>query len=432
MQAKNRKPTLIMAMVFCWIFITGILNYTFEAVPAISSADNQFELNTLEDAYPQDWNWTWDGGKQDVARALASDSNNNIYLVGYTNSIGTGASDVILIKFDSSGNKLMERQWGGTGSDQGHTVALDSSGNIYIGGSTFILNNPNHDAFLLKYSPEGNLLWVRLLQGTGAGSDTTYGVAVDNSQNIYITGILDNTDEDIFLAKYTTDGDQVWNKTYDYSAYDWGHGVAISSTNYVYIVGSYGLISDRDVFLLRTDSSGNELGLFPWGTPNNDYGWELALDSNNNIYIAGGRNGDACVVKFDATGNELWNTSWGGAGLDGSKEIAIDSSNNVFIAGDDTTTSQDGFLRKMDSSGNLLWNFTWGGANTEYFWGLITDSNDNVYVAGETNSFSGTKDVILFKYGTFTGPGRIPGFQFVFLLLPLIIIVSIIILKRDI
>jgi len=78
MVAKNRKPILILAMVFCGIFIVGILNYTFEAAPAINAADNQFELNIMEDAYPQDWNWSWDGGKQDVARALASDSNNSV------------------------------------------------------------------------------------------------------------------------------------------------------------------------------------------------------------------------------------------------------------------------------------------------------------------------------------------------------------------
>jgi len=124
--------------------------------------------------------------------------------------------DAFLAKFDSSGNPLFIRQFGTTGNDIGYGVAVDSGGNVYVTGSTAGTLGASAfgslDIFLAKFDPSGNKLFTQQV-GTPF-DDIGYGVAVESSNNAYITGStagnLDgNTSSgllDIFLTKYNPSG----------------------------------------------------------------------------------------------------------------------------------------------------------------------------------------------------------------------------------
>jgi len=106
----------------------------------------------------------------------------------------------------------------GTSSDEdGNGVTVDSSGNIYVTGRTggaldSIANSGSSDIFLVKYDSTGEKQWTKLL-GTSS-DDYGFGVTVDSSDNIYVTGYtaggLDNNSNsgslDIFLVKFNSDG----------------------------------------------------------------------------------------------------------------------------------------------------------------------------------------------------------------------------------
>src|SRR5439155_11248903 len=86
---------------------------------------------------------------------------------------------------------------GGTDQDEGHAIAVDSSGNAYVTGSTrssnfpttpnpFRADQPGGDAFVTKLSKGGSLVFSTYLGGTG--DDTASSIAVDSLLNVYVTG----------------------------------------------------------------------------------------------------------------------------------------------------------------------------------------------------------------------------------------------------
>ena len=126
---------------------------------------------------------------------------------------------------DNTINKTWTKQLGTSRDDWGKGVTTDSSGNIYVTGSTeggldgntnsgpkFVTSSGNHDIFLVKYNSSGTKQWTKQL-GTSS-TDYGSGVSTDSSGNIYVTGStsgeLDgNThfgDRDIFLVKFSSSG----------------------------------------------------------------------------------------------------------------------------------------------------------------------------------------------------------------------------------
>jgi len=251
------------------------------------------------------WYRTWAGG---WAFAIALDSSDNIYIAGDTYSFGAGSSDMYLVKYDSSGNFQWYRTWGGSLRDGGRAIALDSSGNIYIAGNTESFGAGGLDLVLVKYDSSGNFQWYRTWGGSdweGAGA-----IALDTSGNIYIAGNTESYGEgrtDMCLVKYDSSGNFQWYRTWGGIDEDGGEAIALDSSGNIYIAGnteSYG--EDWvDMCLVKYDSSGNFQWYRTWGGSDEDVEWAyaIALDSSENIYIAGytrsyGEGGsDICLVK---------------------------------------------------------------------------------------------------------------------------------------
>ena len=175
--------------------------------------------------------WTKQLGtsSSDRGNGVITDSSGNIYVSGYTEgnldgNTNSGQGDIFLVKYNSSGTKQWTKQLGTSGSDEGSGVTTDSSGNIYVTGSTGggldgLESTGGTDIFLVKYNSSGKKLWITqigvfhedlVLRSYGKG------VITDSSGNIYVTGHtmggLDNNkslgewDSDVFLIKYTSSG----------------------------------------------------------------------------------------------------------------------------------------------------------------------------------------------------------------------------------
>ena len=129
---------------------------------------------------------------------------------GKTNS---GERDIFLVKYNSSGTKQWTQQLGTPTFEEGYGVVVDSSDNIYVTGWTrgkLDTYSGGTDTFLVKYNSSGVKQWTRQF-GTSS-SDSGKGVTVDSSDNIYVTGntgggLDGNTNSggyDIFLVKYNS------------------------------------------------------------------------------------------------------------------------------------------------------------------------------------------------------------------------------------
>jgi len=289
---------------------------------------------------------------------------------------------------------------GGGSPDSGYSIAIDSSGNAYITGRTLSTNFPtqdpyqtdnkgNYDAFVVKLNSSGSTLLFSTYIG-GSNVDEGYGIAVDASNNVYITGSTVSSDfptesaiqgaidggYDAFIAKFNDTGSTL---ALEYSTYhgggsfDAGYGIAVDSSG-AYVTG-------------RTDSND-----FPTpGTPARDT-------------LGGGQ--DAFVTKVNAGGTALtYSTYLGGDNDEYGQSIAVDSSGNAYVTGrttSDTTDNfptagtpfqgalaggNDAFVTKVNSDGTDFTYSTYlGGSIDDYGQSITVDASGNVYVAGGTYS----------------------------------------------
>ena len=366
-------------------------------------------LSSISDSLELEWNVTRGGVNGDYCRALANDSDGNIFVVGFTNSYGEGGSDVWLIKYDKDGNFEWNITWGGADSDLGYDIAIDKNSYIYVAGYTDGFGAIQDDLCLIKFNASGKQEW-NITYG-GSGSEIANGISIDSSSNVYIVGTTSSFgagSSDIWVLKYNKTGDLQWNVTWGYGSTDSGNDVILASDSEVYVVGITRLpsASDNDIILIKYDSDGNQLWNVTWGGSDNEYGPYIAKDRFNNIYATGDvystEYRDVFLVKFDASGNQMWNNTWGGSSPDSAYGITVGNKDNIWLTGGTLSygaSKNDVFLLKYNPSGNILWNCTWGNNESEIGRGIITDFSNNIIIGGWTASYgAGNSDIFLAKY----------------------------------
>lgn len=439
---------------FLSFLMLGNSNYNYDQV---SISNSPMTIQTSSNNPPEKlWNTTWGGTGMDDALGLALDSSDNIYVVGKTNSTSFSSlmlsqpppptiSDMFLLKYDSSGHQEWYRTWGGVEDDWGRSLVTDSSDNIFIVGSTQSFGAGSTDVALIKYNSLGEKQW-NTTWGTSS-SDSGSAIALDSSGNIFIAG---GHSGDMILAKFNSLGVYQWNRTWGGPNSDSGWAMAIDSSNNIYVTGLTLIVFNPpsdinfDLFLTKYNSQ----GILQWDTTWGGSGFEdahsIELDSSGNIFVSGetssfGAGGyDISLVKFNGSGDLQWNTTWGGSGSEGGWDLlALDSLDNIYLGGGTDSFGPGlnaGAVVKFNNSGHLQWNTTWGGAGENGFSGIVIDSSDNIYVAGFTDSFGfGMNDVVLVKYRgstTGNGAGPIPGYD-LSLLLGAICVISIIFIKKQ-
>ena len=157
-----------------------------------------------------------------------------------------------------------------------------------------------------------------------------YGITVDSSDNIYVTGEtygqLDGQSNagysDIFLVKYNSSGAKQWTNLLGTVSTEAGYGVAADSSNNLYVTGYVGRGLDGntnsgngyDIFLIKYNSSGTKQWTKQLGVDNDDNGRAITIDTSDNIFITGGTSGrldnaegysgstDIFLVKYNSSG----------------------------------------------------------------------------------------------------------------------------------
>ncbi|GAG58126.1 unnamed protein product, partial [marine sediment metagenome] len=174
----------------------------------------------------QQWNTTWGGNDDDIANGVAIDSLNNVYIAGCTESFVPISSDICLVKYDSSGVQQWNRTWGGIDLDVGFGIVIDSSDNIYISGWTSSFGAGRFDMCIVKFSSSGVLHWNKSWGGCHAIQGCA--IALDTSDNVYVsgsTGSFGEKKDDIYLMKCSGSGLKQWNNTWDGGYDDFSYAI---------------------------------------------------------------------------------------------------------------------------------------------------------------------------------------------------------------
>ena len=366
--------------------------------------------------------WTATGGIgfQDSA----TDSNGNVYVTGlYVNSSllmydtngllvrtlsNSGGYDGFTAKYTSSGTLLWTARHVGPGTNYPVGVAVDSSGNVYSGGTwdgasltlfsageassnTFGTTGGQTDGYIVKYNSSGIVQWSAKIVCSSYDSGGM-SLKTDSSGNVYSVGInvlaaptfynangtvggsllWGGTSEGMWLAKWNSSGTFQWALRFVTGDLNTGAGaLSIDSSGNLYVSSAY----DSTLTLKNTGDA------------------TAATMTNSGSY-------DAFIVKYSSAGSYIWNARIGGTGSTQEIANAIDGSGNVYVMGLYTGTlivytsgeasnttltnsgSYDHFIAKYTSAGVLVWATRIGSSGSEYNKGISVDLAGNVYTHG--------------------------------------------------
>lgn len=269
--------------------------------------------------------------------------------------------------------------------DYGSSVTYDNDGNVYVIGGD---GTSGTISFLLKYDPEGTLLWQKNFSDLN-GYKSSDSVRVDSSGNIYTLFNTALGDTKIIFVKLDSSGSIVWQKNIDVeTSNDAGYDFALDASDNIIVTGkTVGPDTSSDIFIIKLNNSGD----IQWqksftGISSNDIGRGISTDSLGNIYV-GSENG---IIKLNSSGVLQWQKVIDTGMID---SIAVDSQNNVFIS------SYPFIVMKLNSSGDIQWQKTITDAGEAI--SISVDSNDDVFVSGFTgftNTNNNSRDLYVCKF----------------------------------
>ena len=381
------------------------------------------------------------GNNDDEAYAVAVDSSSNIYVTGETKSTlfaGQPAGpnfDVFVTEVSSSGSSLVytsifSASGVGAGDCSGNAIAVDASGNAYVGGSATegfpissgvvqtAFGGGALDGFVVKLAASTGAVTFSTYLG-GNGRDIVNGLAVDTATppNVYVAG-------DTFSTNFP--------------------GTS-SSTIQSSLAGS-----DDNGFVTKINATGSALtySTYLGGSGGPNLASALALDSSDNAYVTGltespsfpttsgafqtsfGGVQNAFASEVNAAGSALVYSSYlGGNGEDAGLGIAVDAAGEAYVTGFTQSSkfptlnavqpslggssAQNAFITKFNATGTgLVFSTYYGGTDDDAGTAIALDSFGDAYITGRTtsgnfpvvNSFqgnlNGTSDAIVAEFSS--------------------------------
>lgn len=394
-----------------------------------------FEIGAYDRAAPltidpvMRYSTVFGGVSEESINDIVLDSAGNIYVTGFSwdnegfpttpgaDQTREGQSDAIVSKFNPSGTALIYSTY--IGGNRGENtvrsvaragrIAVDAAGNAYVTGetnstnfpvtpdafdSTYFEDNLNHpsDAFYVKFSPTGQLLYSTYIGGSGY--EYTTGIAVDPAGNIYISGASNSTSmtfpqtpnaydsessqTDLFLIKFNSSNVRVYSTFLGGTGHELGNqdrgGLAIDGTGIAYVVGDThsidfpvlngvqaGFSGTFDMFLAKIDTNQNGAAGLLYSTylggTGDDRASGVAYTGNGQVVVVGTceagfpvknafqpahggvavTHDDGFIARFDTTliggASLLSSTYFGGNHHDIIEDVAVDTAGNVHIVG---------------------------------------------------------------------------------------------------
>jgi hypothetical protein len=351
------------------------------------------------------WAKSSDGDNTNFGACVCADTLGNVYVTGtFQGTVITfgsyslanhGTANPFLVKYSPNGTVLWARSGQGQGNwDKAFSVTTDKAGNVFICGfftssvicfgNYTLTNSGSADFYIAKYDPNGNVLWAN--KGGAEGVENIYSVSTDSQGNVYTVGY--STSSVVTIGNYTFTNNQ--NRMLVVKYYGSNGNVAWAKTG----------IGDATAYAVHADKKDNVYITGEFYSPTISIGTHTLTRMDNDP--------DFFVVKLDTSGSSIW-------AKNGSNEYGYSITSNpagdIFVFGNyytsklivetftltnsDTNSNYDNFLVKYDSVGNIKWVRSFGNAGENFGYSVASDMS-NLYIIGSC------MPLVQFVLGTYT------------------------------
>jgi hypothetical protein len=293
------------------------------------------------------WGKTYKATPVSEGRDIIISSDSNIVSVGYSVKPYAYQSDSWILKLNQEGEKIWDKSFGGDGDESTNAVVETSDKGFVMVGVVNTNSAYQEDALVIKTDSSGQKLWER----TFGGKKTDYAqdVIQTSDKGIVVCGMTSSRAggyNSFWVAKMDSAGVDIWDNIYRINQWDEATSLVEGLDGYIYVTGFTRTFSviDYDVVLLKLDQNGNLV----WQKTINWGRWDQATSINstfdNSIVVTGfTRSGevlssDFATTKFDEDGNILWENIFVRNSLEYSNRIIETRDNGLAMAG--TTYTQ--------------------------------------------------------------------------------------------
>jgi hypothetical protein len=367
-----------------------------------------------------EWQRTYGGSGHDSADSIQETDDGGYIVIGEIDSFGAEVDDIWILKLSSSGDIEWQRAYGGSESEEAHSIQQTIDGGYIVRGSikSFEEGQWYQDIWILKLSSDGGVEWQKTYGGDKSDSASSIQQTDDGGYIIVgETGSFGAGNSDIWILKFSSDGDIEWQKTYGGDKGDSASFIQQGDDGGYIVVGqttSFGA-GESDTLILKLSSDGEIEWQRTYGGSGHDSADSIQQTDDGGYIIAGSISNypewggeseqNIWVLKISSIGAIEWQRSYGGSDYDFHHSIQQTSDGGYIVAGeayfDDNAQCDDSnfLILKLSSTGDIEWQKTYGGDYSEDVASFIHQTSDEGYlVVGRTNSFgAGWADIWILK-----------------------------------
>ena len=305
------------------------------------------------------WERTYGGADDDFGYCTLPTEDEEFFVVGETESFGSGGSDGWLLKLTADGDTLWTKTYGTIEHDCFTSADLCQDG-LILTGYTYSAVNYSNDVWVVKTNFSGDIIWTK--EHGGYDDDICYSVKTTKDEEFILTGSTNSSGVflgEVYNLKLDSEGDTIWTRTFGGYINEEGYSVVQSTDSGFVIAGytnSFGSTSDN-VLILKLNSDGDTMWYHSYGTPEHEIAYSISTTLDGGFVATGYIGNDIWLLKLNETGDTLWTRTFGGTGGEIAHCVRQTSDGGFIIAGctGSFTATGEVYLIKTDSLGNVDW-----------------------------------------------------------------------------
>lgn len=339
----------------------------FGSTFSAGSGDHDMYLVRLDSLGESQWTRTFGGAGTEYGYDVCPTADGGFVMVGMTRSSGAGDGDIFLVKADSLGWEEWSATYGGAARDEGWAVCVDPDGGFVIAGVTYSTGAGESDLCLIRTDSLGTKLWQR--NYGGVDYEWGVGLTVSDDGGLVIAGSTQSFGEgfsNVLVCKTSLAGDSLWARVHGGARADLGYAIESTLDGGFIIAGSSNSFSaSGDIYALKLDVAGNLEWQNTYGGAQDDRAYAIRQNPDGGFVIAGTTESfgagkiDMYALRLDRYGWEVWSDTYGGSESDFCRSLVTDERNNVILVGYSYSDSHGGSdLALLKVQGDILTDVT--------------------------------------------------------------------------